>query len=154
VFIPAGAIFGNFDQPFLQKAGSPVPYLGVIYAIAAGLGFFASQNIRFLTKRFSRVFLLYFTGGLAVLALFIAYRDGNQLVTALAVFFVLRWVRAVRYPIYSQLSNDWIPSHVLATTISLLSTVDSVADLVIFSLSAFVPFMAYHLYFWSAPASR
>ncbi|HET6872556.1 MAG TPA: MFS transporter [Sporolactobacillaceae bacterium] len=138
VFIPAGAIFGNFDQPFLQKAGLPVPYLGIVYAAAAILGFFASQNIRFLTQRFSRVFLLYFTGVVAALALLMAFLEGNQLFTALIVFFVLRWVRAIRYPIYSQLSNDWIPSHVRATTISLLSIIDSVADLFIFSLSAFV----------------
>ncbi|WP_347549980.1 hypothetical protein ABFG93_00145 [Pseudalkalibacillus hwajinpoensis] len=52
----------------------------------------------------------------------------------LFVVLFLRWVGAIRYPIYSQLSNDMIPSHVRATTISLLSILDSIFDLLVFTL--------------------
>ncbi len=138
VFIPAGAVFGNFDQPFLQKAGLPVAMLGTVYAVGAGLAFTASQSIGWLTQRFSRVFLMYATGFLASLGLLVASLMGNTLLFALIAFLILRFVRAVRYPIYSQISNDWIPSKVRATTISLLSIVDSLADIVIFSTSALV----------------
>lgn len=132
VFIPAGAVFGNFDQPFLKGAGLPISLIGIVYAIASVISFFASRFVGSLTKRFSRVSLMYVTGFLAVFALFLASLFGKSLIIALAAFFILRFVRAIRYPIYSQLSNDWIPSHVRATTISLLSIIDSVADLIIF----------------------
>lgn len=138
VFIPAGAIFENFDQPFLQGAGLPVALLGSVYAVGAAIAFFASHSIGWLTKRFSRVFLLYATGFLSVLGLLFASLIGNQLLFALIAFLILRLTRAIRYPIYSQLSNEWIPSKIRATTISLLSIVDSVADLIIFSTAAIV----------------
>jgi len=53
-------------------------------------------------------------------------------------FFILKLVRAVRYPIYSQLSNDIIPSEVRATTISLLSILDSVCDLIVFGVISII----------------
>nr|WP_239541290.1 MFS transporter [Pullulanibacillus pueri] len=136
VFIPAGAVFGNFDQPFLQGAGLPVSWIGIIYALAAGIGFFASYFIGWFTRRLSRVFLMHVTGFLAVGGLLLASFFGERLTVALFSFFILRFVRAIRYPIYSQLSNDWIPSTVRATTISLLSIIDSAADLIIFSTIA------------------
>ncbi|RDI39894.1 MFS transporter [Falsibacillus pallidus] len=132
VFIPAGAVFKNFDQPFLKDAGLPVEWIGVMYALSALMGFFASRSIHLMTKRFSRVFLMNATGLLAVGGLVLAASLGDILWTALGAFFLLTFVRAVRYPIYAQLSNDLIPSEVRATTISLLSILDSVCDLVIF----------------------
>ncbi|MGA9290706.1 MAG: MFS transporter, partial [Anaerobacillus sp.] len=58
----------------------------------------------------------------------------NQLWMILFVVLFLRWVGAIRYPIYSQLSNNIIPSHVRATTISLLSILDSSFDILVFLL--------------------
>ncbi|MDP4549905.1 hypothetical protein Q9251_03315 [Alkalihalobacillus macyae] len=46
----------------------------------------------------------------------------------------MEWIGAIRYPIYSQLSNNMIPTHVRATTISLLSILDSLFDLIVFLL--------------------
>ena len=40
VFIPSGAVFGNFDQPFMTDAGLPIAFIGVMYAIASLIGFF------------------------------------------------------------------------------------------------------------------
>ncbi|CAM4291732.1 permease [Bacillus manliponensis] len=132
VFIAAGVAFEKFDQPLLKHAGLPVFMIGIVYAIAAIIGYFASRSIGWMTKRFSHVTLLHVTGYLAVLGLVVATLFGEELWIVLGSFFTLRFVRAVRYPIYSQISNDIIPSHVRATTISLLSVVDSVLDLIIF----------------------
>lgn len=132
VFISAGVVFQNFDQPLLKNAGVPVFAIGIIYAIAAIVGYFASRSIGWMTSRFSHVLLLHVTGYLAVFGLLVSALFGEVLWIVLGAFFTLRFVRAVRYPIYSQLSNDIIPSHVRATTISLLSVVDSVLDLLIF----------------------
>lgn len=131
VFIPAGAIFDNFDQLVLTNAGVPVIFIGVLYSIAALIGFIASRSIGWMTKKFSAVLLMYGTGGLAVVGLVVISQFTTTLWVVLAGFFILRFVRAVRYPIYSKLSNEYIPSHVRATTISLLSVLDSVFDLII-----------------------
>ncbi|WP_369899624.1 MFS transporter [Bacillus manliponensis] len=132
VFITAGVVFDKFDQPLLKHAGLPIFMIGIVYAIAAIIGYFASRSIGLMTKRFSHIALLHVTGYLAVIGLVVAALFGEELWIVLGTFFTMRFVRAVRYPIYSQLSNDIIPSHVRATTISLLSVVDSVLDLIIF----------------------
>ncbi|MEY8348168.1 MFS transporter [Bacillus cereus] len=132
VFIPASAVFDNYDQLLLKNAGVPVFAIGILYAVAAIGGYFASISIGWLTQKFSRIFLLNFSGALAVGGLLLAACFGNTLWVVLGAFIILRFVRAIRYPIYSQLSNDIIPSHVRATTISLLSVLDSVLDLIIF----------------------
>ncbi|PEY38380.1 MFS transporter [Bacillus cereus] len=132
VFIPASAVFDNYDQLLLKNAGVPVFVIGMLYAVAAIGGYFASTSIGWLTQKFSRIFLLNLSGALAVGGLLLAACFGNTLWIVLGAFIILRFVRAIRYPIYSQLSNDIIPSHVRATTISLLSVLDSVLDLIIF----------------------
>ncbi|WJE55076.1 MFS transporter [Bacillus cereus] len=132
VFIPASAVFDNYDQLLLKNAGVPVFAIGMLYAVAAIGGYFASTSIGWLTQKFSRIFLLNLSGALAVGGLLLAACFGNTLWIVLGAFIILRFVRAIRYPIYSQLSNDIIPSHVRATTISLLSVLDSVLDLIIF----------------------
>ncbi|PFA22711.1 MFS transporter [Bacillus cereus] len=134
VFIPASAVFDNYDQLLLKNAGVPVFAIGILYAFAAIGGYFASISIGWLTKKFSRILLLNLSGALAVGGLLLAACFGNTLGIVLGAFIILRFVRAIRYPIYSQLSNDIIPSHVRATTISLLSVLDSVLDLLIFSV--------------------
>ncbi|MGG3521224.1 MFS transporter [Bacillus pseudomycoides] len=132
VFIPASAVFDNYDQLLLKNAGVPVFAIGILYAVAAIGGYFASISIGWLTRKFSRIFLLNLSGALAVCGLLLVACFGNTLWSVLGAFIILRFVRAIRYPIYSQLSNDIIPSHVRATTISLLSVLDSVLDLIIF----------------------
>nr|WP_025702298.1 MFS transporter [Paenibacillus forsythiae] len=137
VFVAGVVAFEAFDQPFLKGAGLPVEYIGVMYAVGAVIGYFSSRSIRWLTKRFSRTAILFVTGLLAAGALLTAGLFGNSLMLALIVFLALKFVSAVRVPVYSQLSNDLIPSHVRATTISLLSIVDGVLDLIVFGTLTF-----------------
>jgi MFS family permease len=134
VFIPAGAVYQYFDQPLFKTAGLPVVMIGVLYAAAALIGFLASQSLGWLTNRFSRIGLMNVSGWLAVGGLVLSALFSQTLWVILGSFVILRLVRAVRYPIYSQPSNDIIPSEVRATTISLLSILDSVCDLLLFGI--------------------
>ncbi|CAG9614440.1 hypothetical protein BACCIP111899_03670 [Bacillus rhizoplanae] len=138
VFIPASAVYDAFNQPLFTNAGLPVFAIGIMYALAAILGYFSSISIGWLTSKFSRTVLMNVTGGLAVGGLLLSTFYGNTLWVVLGAFFILRFVRSIRYPIYLQLSNDIIPSHVRATTISLLSILDSILDLVIFGTLSFL----------------
>ncbi|SDN84960.1 MFS transporter [Halobacillus aidingensis] len=141
VFIPAVAIFEKFDQKLLVDAGLPVYGIGIVYAVTALIGFVAARSIGWMTKRVTRVQLLFITGILAVLSLTAAALLHTQLWTVLLAIVLLKLVSAIRYPVYSQLANDIIPSNVRATTISLLSILDSVFDLVIFTtVSGVAPF--------------
>jgi MFS family permease len=145
VFIPATAIFEKFDQKILVDAGLPVYWIGLVYAIAALIGFVAARSIGWMTRKINRISLLFLTGMLAVVGLTIVALFDTYLWVVLGVLLVLKLVSAIRYPVYSQLSNDVIPSNVRATTISLLSILDSGFDLVIFTtvsgiaLSGFTP---------------
>lgn len=135
VLIPT-FVFAKFDQPYFTGAGLPVPVLGFLYAAAAGLSFLLSQNIAWLEKRMSRVAIMYVTGIATGVMLLAAALFIHQLVLAFFVFFVVKMTQAVRFPIYSHLSNAYITSGSRATTISLLSIMDSVMDIVILSTLA------------------
>ncbi|MCA0972325.1 MFS transporter [Halobacillus litoralis] len=133
VFIPVGAVFAQFDQKLLVDAGLPVFWIGLVYAIASMIGFVASRSIGWMTARFNRVRLLFSTGMIAVIGLTATALFHASLWVILGVVLVLKLVTAIRYPVYSQLSNDIIPSDVRATTISLLSILDSCFDLLVFT---------------------
>ncbi|WP_226657721.1 MFS transporter [Guptibacillus hwajinpoensis] len=134
VFIPTVAVFQKFDQPLLISSGLPVYFIGPVYAVGALLAFLSSRSIGMLNRKFSYSFLMYTSGFLSAFGLLLAALFQEQLWIILFVVLFLRWIGAIRYPIYSQLSNNIIPSPIRATTISLLSILDSVFDLVIFLL--------------------
>ncbi|WP_078543314.1 MFS transporter [Litchfieldia alkalitelluris] len=134
VFIPADSVYEAFNQPLMTDAGLPVVFIGVVYALAAVGGFICSQSVGWLTSVFSRRLLMNLTGGLAAVGLLISALFGETLWLIIGSFFILRFGQAIRRPIYSQLKNDLIPSHVRATTLSLISVLDSALDLVIFGL--------------------
>ncbi len=134
VFIPTVAVFQKFDQPLMVGSGLPVYFIGPVYAVGALLAFFSSRSIGMLNKKLSYSVLMYTSGLLSAFGLLLAALFQNQLWIILFLVLFLRWVGAIRYPIYSKLSNNIIPSHVRATTISLLSILDSLFDLVIFLL--------------------
>ncbi|CDQ18408.1 Fucose permease [Halobacillus karajensis] len=133
VFIPAVAIFEKFDQKLLVDAGLPVYGIGFIYALTSLIGFIAARSIGWMTKKVMRIQLLFLTGMLAVIALIGVAFFHHSLSIMLLAMVSIKLTSAIRYPVYSQLANDLIPSHVRATTISLLSILDSIFDLIIFS---------------------
>lgn len=138
VFIPTAAVFSKFDQKLMVDAGLPVALIGIVYAIAAFVGFLTSRSIGQITKWIPRTTLLYVTGFLGVIGLLLAASFGKVLWVILGAILILNVVKAIRYPVYSQLSNELIPSDVRATTISLLSILDSIADIAIFTSISFM----------------
>ncbi|SFC52053.1 Predicted arabinose efflux permease, MFS family [Bacillus sp. OV322] len=133
VFIPTAAIFDKFSDKLLSDAGLPVYLIGFVLSGLALLSFFVSRSIGWITSKISRVTVLYGSGLIGVMGLLLAAYFRETLWILLGVMVLLRFVRTVRYPVYSQLANEVIPSHVRATTISLLSIVDSFCDILIFS---------------------
>ncbi|MBM7570874.1 MFS transporter [Aquibacillus albus] len=140
VFIAADSVYEAFNQPIFTNAGLPVVMIGVVYALAAILGFVTSQSVGWFTGRFSRKLLMNITGALAVIGLLLSAIFGEALWLIIGAFFVLRIGQALRRPIYSQLKNDLIPSEIRATTLSLISVLDSAFDLIIFGLLSAVAF--------------
>jgi MFS family permease len=140
VFIPADSVYEAFNQLLLKDAGLPVMFIGVLYALAAIGGFIVSQSVGWFTSRFARKGLMGVTGGLAAAGLFLSAMFEESLWIVIGAFFIIRIGQAIRHPIYSQLTNDLIPSHIRATTLSLISVLDSAFDLVIFGLLSSVAF--------------
>lgn len=147
VFITGNLIFGKMEQPLLTDAGLPVGFLGVFYAGMALIGLLISRNIGWLQRKFSAKTLMFATGLGGTLALFAAGLFSHQLLAVSAVFIIIRTVRYIRFPIYSQLSNDYIPSQSRATTLSLLSIADSGFDLLFLTVFAGVATLGLPLVF-------
>lgn len=152
VFIPTAAIFDNFGDKLLNDANLPVYFIGFVFAGLAIFSFFVSRSIGWISARFSRITVLYVTGGMGVLGLLLVAYFRETLWILLIIMVILRFVRTVRYPIYAKLANDIIPSHVRATTISLLSITDSVCDLIIFSSIAGIAVFGFEKMFLACAA--
>lgn len=130
VFIPT-YVFTTFDQPYLTDVGLPVAMLGIMYGIGSVAQLILSRNVDWFTGRASRVTLMHLTGVTLLLTLLIAGVFPNGLPVAVIAFFLLRFSRTIRWPIYSHMQNEYIPSGSRATTLSLLSVFDSIFDLLI-----------------------
>lgn len=152
VFIPTAAIFDKFSDKLLADAGLPIYLIGFVFAVLAMMSFIVSRSIGWMTSRVSRVALLYVTGGIGVFGLVLAAYFRETLWILLCVMVLLKFIQTVRYPVYSQLANDIIPSHVRATTISLLSIVDSVCDLLIFTSIAGIAIYGFEKLFLASAA--
>ncbi|MFZ3579483.1 MFS transporter [Virgibacillus sp. DJP39] len=152
VFIPTAAIFGNFNDKLLSDADLPVYLIGFVLAGLSIISFLVSHVIGWMTTRISRITILYVTGGMGVVALFLVAYFREILWFLILIMIILSFVRTVRYPIYSQLANDIIPSNVRATTISLLSIIDSVCDLIVFSSVAGIAVFGFEKMFLASAA--
>ncbi|NBJ71308.1 MFS transporter [Roseburia sp. 1XD42-34] len=150
VFIPTVAIFNNFNDKLLRDAGLPVYLIGFVLAGLSIFSFFVSRSIGWMTSRISRIALLYITGGIAVFSLLLAAFFRETLWILFIIMMLIHFVGAVRYPVYAQLANDIIPSNVRATTISLLSIIDSICDLVVFSSIASIAAFGFETMFLGA----
>jgi MFS family permease len=140
VFIPADSVYEAFNQPLFKDAGLPVMFIGVLYALAAIGGFIVSQSVSWFTSRFTRKGIMWITGGFAAAGLLLSAMFDESLWIVIGAFFMIRIGQAIRHPIYSQLTNDLIPSNIRATTLSLISVLDSAFDLVIFGLLSSMAF--------------
>lgn len=116
--------------------GLAVALLGILYASSSVCSYFVSQNIEYIEKKIPILSLLKLTG-FSVLVAYLCAALLDNVYLAIAVFFVLRLSNVIRYPLFTQIKNDYIPSGSRATTLSLLSMIDSFFDVLVFSSLAF-----------------
>lgn len=153
VFIPSFVLFGKFQDKLLVEAGLPPYLLGFLLSLMAVLGFTASFNISRITKKFGSFQVLRFTGYLACASLLATAFTYQSLTAFILIMAMLKFSTALRYPIYSQISNQVFDDHSRATTISLLSVADSICDLILYSLSAWIISFGFTPYFLFAFAA-
>ncbi|MFC2075359.1 hypothetical protein ACFLRA_03715 [Bdellovibrionota bacterium] len=119
------------SQPLIVGLGVPVPALGVIIATVFALEFLVLRKIDFFVtgRSYQQVFLL---SGIAVAVFFgfvVLFPDFKYVV--IPGFILLRVTSTLRYTILPHLQNQYIPSGARATTISILSMLDSILDILI-----------------------
>lgn len=136
LFIASVVGFGRMDQLYMTEAGLPVAWLGVVYAGGALISFFISRRVEWLMSKFPPVMLLHMTNAMALLAIIAAILMIQNLAVAFVVYAILNVSKSIRNPIYSQLSNEYIPSGSRATTLSLLSVIDAMFDVILFTTFA------------------
>ncbi|MBI4140619.1 MFS transporter [Candidatus Woesearchaeota archaeon] len=130
-------VFNFFDQVFFVNVGLAVALIGVVYAVNSILSFFVQQNLEYFENKLSRKTIVMGTGVATFLA-FLAASLTKNIFLALAVFFVLKLCNQMRYPVISQIKNEHIPSGSRATTLSLLSMIDSFFDVIVFTSLGFI----------------
>lgn len=131
VFIAGGILFAKMEQPYLIGAGVPTPWLGVLYALASVGAFFFLRKVRWLESKMTRIKWLHLLGAFTVVGPAVAALTLDAAWAAVFVFLFMQLVRSVRYPFFSQLQNEYIPTGSRATTLSLLSIIDSFFDLLL-----------------------
>jgi len=130
-------VFGLFDQVFFVNIGLAVGFFGVVYAVNSLCSFALQQNIQRIENKLSRKKIVIVTGVATLIGFLIAAVTKN-IVVALLVFFVLKLSNQLRYPVVTQIKNEYIPSGSRATTLSLLSMIDSFFDVIVFGALAFI----------------
>jgi MFS family permease len=135
VFIPT-YVFQRWDSPFLTGAGLPAPYLGLMYAAGSLLCWFLSERIGALTRLAPRLKVVLWSGFAVLLSMVVAALFQHSLIMASLAFFLVRAGRTIRNPILGQMQNEHIPSGSRSTALSLLSVLDSLADVVVVPLMA------------------
>lgn len=131
-------VFNNFEQPWFQELGFPVEALGIVFAAGYLVSYLVSTYAGWLTKKVSEIVWMYLSG-IFIIASYIAtvVFDQSIIVFIIAVL-MIRAARSIRWPIYSKLANQYISSGSRATTLSMLSILDSVFDVIFVGSVAFV----------------
>ena len=133
VMIPTYVIISNENliQPYFITSGIPVFAIGIIYSIDALASSFMLNSVKWAEKFFSRKVLTYITGFMIAVAFWLGALMNESVILALFVFFCVKIFFWLRYPLFQQIKNDYIPSNSRATTLSLLSMADSTFDVII-----------------------
>jgi hypothetical protein len=127
VFIPT-YIFAKFSQPLLVNAGISVTILGVVFSLTSVGSTLVAAKAGWFEGRFSRRGLMRGTALLIALGYVIALAGQHSPVFALLSVFFVALPMTLRWPVYVHLQNLYIPSASRATTMSLLSVIDSGFD--------------------------
>lgn len=133
VMIPTYVVLSNENliQPFFVSSGIPVILIGAIYSLDALLSSFVLNSVKFFENILGKKNLIYMTGIIIGSAFLSGYLFEPGIFIAIYLFFSVKIFFWLRYPLFQQIKNDYIPSNSRATTLSLLSMVDSTFDVFI-----------------------
>jgi predicted MFS family arabinose efflux permease len=141
-------IFTNFEQPWFQRLGFPVEALGIVFAAGYLLSYLASTCVGWLTKKVSEVAWIYLSGVLIIASYVLTVIFDHSTVVFILAVLVIRAARSIRWPISSNLGNQYISTGSRATTLSLLSILNSVFDVVLIGSLAVVSKWGIPEIFW------
>ncbi len=144
-------VFNLFDQVLFINVGLAIATFGVVYAINSLLSFFVQQNLNWIENKIPRKIIVIGTG-IATLIAFLVASMTKSILLALGLFFVLKLCNQIRYPVTSQIKNEHIPSGSRATTLSLLSMIDSFFDVIVFTSLGFISNMGLSYVFLGSAA--
>ena len=130
VFIPT-YIFMEYSQPLFVDVGIPVPMIGLIIAIGMFISFFLMRNLTIITNKLGNLKTIYLSDFFILIGFVGAMLWTDNVVLILFAFYSIKLFGLIRLPIFSQIKNDYIPSGSRATTLSLMSMVDSMFDVII-----------------------
>jgi len=130
IFIPT-YIFKEYSQPLFVDAGIPVPMIGLIIAIGMFISFFLMRNLTIITNKLGNLKAIYLSDIFILIGFVGAMLWADNLIIVLFAFYSIKLFGLIRLPIFSQIKNDYIPSGSRATTLSLLSMIDSMFDVII-----------------------
>jgi len=130
IFIPT-YIFMEYSQPLFVDAGIPVPMIGFIIAISMLISFFLMRNLTAITSRLGNLKTIYLSDLFILIGFVGAMLWTNNIFVVLFAFYTIKLFGLLRSPVFSQVKNDYIPSGSRATTLSLLSMIDSAFDIII-----------------------
>lgn len=137
VMIPLHIFDHVIKQPFFLDIGLPVFFIGTVFALRALSQFLLSHNLEWFEKHFTIKSIIITTNILILLSYLAGALIDNTLITGLLLFFILTAANSLRLPFFVTLKNEYIPDGSRATTLSLLSMIDSAFDVIIFlSLAA------------------
>ena len=130
VFIPT-YIFKEYSQPLFVDVGIPVPMIGLIIAIGMFISFFLMRNLTIITEKLGNLKTIYLSDFFVLMGFVGAMLWTDNVIIVLFAFYAIKLFGLIRLPIFSQIKNDYIPSGSRATTLSLMSMVDSMFDVII-----------------------
>ncbi len=130
VFIPT-YIFMEYTQPLFVDVGIPVPMIGLIMAIGIFISFFLMRNLSMITDKLGKLKTIYLSDFFVLMGFVGAMLWTDNLIFVLFAFYSIKLFGLIRLPVFSQIKNDYIPSGSRATTLSLMSMIDSMFDVII-----------------------
>tara|TARA_Y100000310_G_C20691075_1_gene822242 strand:+ start:1716 stop:2906 length:1191 start_codon:yes stop_codon:yes gene_type:complete len=137
IIIPYFA-FLEYAQLYLTNAGVAVAWLGIIYAADKLISVFILHNVEYFESLINPGTALRFTGIVICILYFIAASFPNYAFVGILVFLSFSVTNSIRKGFWYQVKNDYVPSKSRATTLSLLSGMDSLFSIVIIGTLAYV----------------
>jgi MFS family permease len=137
----------SLTQPYLVNAGLPVYMLGVVYSVLSIFTAFSLNCIKFLERHMSQKLIVLLTGITILTGFLIGIFLAGSLFAVIFVFYTIYVSIVIRYSVFSEIKNMYIPTESRATTLSLLAMVNCMFDVVLISCFTYFSSMGYAILF-------